>query len=162
MNKIAEIKRAILRIVDKLREQKYISDLAKDAAEIIRKRTRLGFGVGSDGAPRHKLPALKPSYVRQRERFRRLSGNTRPGKSNLTRTGQLLDSLRGRYKSKGKGEVYVQSNRDDGKTNDEIAFHVSGKRPFAHLSNSEINQLKNKVRKDLKAEVNKILQRIKR
>jgi hypothetical protein len=71
------------------------------ARELIVKRTRLGYGVEDNFAPRKKLGALKASYVKQRSMFEGLDSTTRPKKSNLTRTGEMLESLESKYVRKG-------------------------------------------------------------
>jgi hypothetical protein len=63
--------------------------LLTEIPDRIRIRTRLGNGL------KGKLRALKPSYIKFRERFSELSTETRTNKSNLTLTGEMLYSIIG-------------------------------------------------------------------
>lgn len=127
---------------------------SKDAAERIKKRTRLGYGVegGVRGGQRERLGKLSDSYIATRKKARRsgkLSSATSPKRSNLTFTGQLLDSLRGMVKG-NKIIVYLKKNRDDGKTNPQVAGYVeNGGRPFFELTDKEVKGLRNNIKKDL-------------
>lgn len=60
----------------------------------IRKRVRSGYGVQGDFKPKQKLDALSPRYIDARKRFKGLDSTTRPGKSNLTLTGQMLRTFK--------------------------------------------------------------------
>ncbi len=75
-----------------------VGDFAKD---LIVKRTRLGYGVDSPLKDKSKLAKLKQSYILDRQKFSGLSSLTRPNRSNLTRTGSMLDSMRAKYVRKG-------------------------------------------------------------
>lgn len=97
--------------------------ITSDYIELLKqrliKRTQLGIGVDPNTGDAMKLPPLSDSYKEQRQgkvryytdkagkkirvtksknttdyvKKPRLSGNTKPAKSNLTATGQLLNSL---------------------------------------------------------------------
>lgn len=142
-----------------------VEKILKEAKVIVRRRTLLGFGVPRNGGSRERLKPLSQSYKDQRSgriiffrdkqgrvravpangNFRsrlKLSPKTTVSKSNLTLTGQLLDSLQARITGPGKGEIRPTGVRDDGLTNEEVAnFVQEAGRVFLNLSNNEIKQL---------------------
>ena len=128
--------------------------IAEDAAERIKRRTRLGYGVkdGRRSGKRERLKETKESYRKARARDKkrgRLSSTTTVKKSNLTRTGQLLASIRGR--SSGTAAIIeTKGGRDDGRSNSEVAGYVAENgRPFFELTDKELKGLRNTIKKDL-------------
>lgn len=113
-------------------------------ASIIAKRTRLGYGVKRNYGEKAPLKKLKESTILQRTKFAKsgkLSQLTRPGKSNLTRTGQLLDSLKVISVRDGEIRITPEGQRDDGKTNLEVArYQEEAGRIFNRISKAEFNQ----------------------
>jgi len=131
-------------------------------ANLIKKRTRLGYGVKEEGADKQKLAALSKPYIKIRKDSRKnlrgvLSSETSPSKSNLTFTGQLLNAILGRNKGIGKGEVYIKEQRNDGVKNSDIVEGQEKKqgRPFFYISKLEKQQLKNAAAKDLRDYIKK-------
>lgn len=145
--------KAISRAISKSKMTKYMRALAA----IIKKRTRLGFGVAKDGASKKKLKGLSSKYIDKRKKSR-LSSQTRPGRSNLTFTGQMLDALTGGGEKEGPGVVFLEENRNDDKKNSDIAEWNEDKgRPFLYISKAERKQLEKKVRDDIKKSISKVL-----
>lgn len=139
--------------------------ICKFVADMIIRRTRLGFGVRDNGEKREKLAELKgrpkpyKSTIQRRETLKergQLSNETTPTKSNLTMTGQMLNAISYKVKKLG-GIIFIKdSTRRDGKnTNKEIAEYVSKNRPFFHLSDSEIRQLKREAVKLVRSKLKK-------
>ncbi len=120
--------------------------VAEKAIEIIRTRTRLGYGVGpgtSGTGDRFKLASLSSSYILHRKRNAgRLSSFTSPSRSNLTFSGQMLQSMTAVFLAPGSVVIDFTGSRSDGEDNAQIAKYVSGKRPFLNLSKNEVEQLK--------------------
>lgn len=118
------------------------------AVDLIVKRTRLGFGVKKNGGKRFRLASLTEGYVKQRKKGG-LSSFTRPKKSNLTRTGQMLESVKILKLSRGVITVGPQGKRNDGKSNDDIAIWNAKRkgRSFIYISDNEYNQLRRAYRK---------------
>jgi hypothetical protein len=143
--------------VETLRSPAGMKKIGLRAVEMVRLRTRLGYGVAKQGAVKERLKSLSRPYVGQRAEFKGLSDLTSPGKSNLTRTGQMLDSLD--VKSTGTGTVKYgpTGERDDGLSNQEVAGYVSEKRPFVNLSNVEEKRIQDSIGKDLREEMQKNL-----
>jgi hypothetical protein len=108
--------------------------LGQLAVDMVRQRTRLGYGVESFGGPQQKLKPLAPRTVDNR-RKKQLHGDTSPRKSNLTATGELLDSIDFRI-SGGKIEVFITGPR-----NQKITEYVSEERPFFALTKPQVSRL---------------------
>jgi hypothetical protein len=117
-----------------------LQTLAERAVEMVRTRTRLGYGVSGEtfGGAQQKLEKLAKSTVDKRRRLSkqgRLSGQTTPARSNLTETGELLDSIQFRIRGP-RVEVFIGGGR-----NQQVASYVSDARPFFTLSQSEVSRL---------------------
>jgi len=104
----------------------------------IKKRTRLGYGVKAENEKQERLAGLSPNYVKRRKNLD-LNSETRPGKSNLTRTGQMLDGIEAQRLGEGEYRFFINGNRNDSDlSNDEVATFVEkAGRPFFHLSKTE-------------------------
>lgn len=86
IQKIESIKKEVL-------SQKNMQAIADSVADSIKLRTRSGKGVDEQGNLT-KLDPLSDEYVETRKRKRnKLSPYATPKKSNLTATGQMLDSI---------------------------------------------------------------------
>ncbi len=131
------------------------------AAGMIKLRTRLGSGVAYDGADKQKLKSLKPSTVDRRSKLKeagRLSGETSPRKSNLTQSGQLLDSVQVTNAGVATVSVGPKGGRDDGLTNQKVAEYVTdGGRPFNSLSKIETKRLHDEVKRNLREAIKRVL-----
>lgn len=138
-----KLMKAIIATENELKSRKNMKILAEMSAEIVRDRTRvLGKGVQKRGGYRKDLAPLTKSTIEKRRRNKKLHPSTSPSRSNLTETGQMLDGLYGKSDRKGEGEIAIKSRRKGTtKTNDEVAFFVSGKRPFLDLSSAELKKL---------------------
>lgn len=128
-----------------------LSSLGDFIARMIRVRTRLGYGV--NGNSKKKLKALKESTIEQRER-EDLYEETTPRRSNLTRSGQMLNSITKKITKINFLTVLVpKTDRSDSdKTNADIAYYneLKGRKFFA-LTDSEINQIKREAVKLIKS-----------
>jgi len=115
------------------------------ATELIVKRTRLGYGVDESLGKKAKLAPLSQKYIKSRKMFDGLSELTTPKRSNLTRTSQMLYSIRSVVKG-NTVKIEPSGTRDDGKRNKDIArYNQEGgrgrpKRIFMNLSSLEFKQ----------------------
>ena len=134
--------------------------IVREAAEFARAkivtRTRSGKGIGENG----DAVALKPlsdSYKQQRagklafftdeegvvhpytpKRKPKLSTFASPGKSNLTFSGQMLDSLKVISATIGKAVIAPTGRRTGSKlSNKQVSDYVSEERPYLGLTNAE-------------------------
>lgn len=130
----------------KTREQ--MKDLAEFSIGLIVKRTRLGYGVNKNLGQRSPLRRLSANYVLSRRRFSGLAESTTAGKSNLTRTGQLLSSMQIVSSRPGYVVIGPRGIRSDGKRNEKIAEYQKAQgRIFNNLSLNEYKQLIRHYRK---------------
>lgn len=142
------------KIYEQLEEPAQMEVFGEFIAERIRQRTRLGFGVAKPGANPEPLAALKPSTKEARKR-KKLNAKTSEGFSNLTETGQLLDSIKVTKVKKGSALVGPEGSRMDGKNNRDIGYYQTigdpkknrEKRPFNNVSRAEKAGLKNFIAK---------------
>ncbi len=155
---IEALKRKIETARDKVLDE--IEDVGEDAAALIKKRTRLGYGVSEHGARKEKLKPLADSYKKQRRgeiTFRKkdgytypikprekpkLSSNTTAKRSNLTYSGEMLDDLHAKKTKTNTVEITFKTKESKKK-----AEYVSETRPFNFLSSSEIKQIREKIQK---------------
>jgi hypothetical protein len=171
--KIQAMKEAITDIGKPANMRKYGEQLAG----MIRLRTRLGSGVSSPGADKEPLKPLAESTIQARKgkiafyeapngkripypRSKshdpvKLSEFTTPSKSNLTRTGQLLDSHG--VKSVSQGSVTIGptgTRKPEGKivlTNQQVSkFVTEGGRPYASPSRIEVKRINDQMKRDLR------------
>ena len=130
--------------------QKY----AEQAADQIKTRTRLGYGVdgGDRGGKRYSLKTVKRTekYERYRQRSKKLNRTvTTPKRHNLSFTGQLLNALYGKAQG-SKMYVYLRPERDGKAQNDEIAkYQEKQGRYFFELTDKEVNGLRKDIKQDL-------------
>ncbi len=114
--------------------------LGQFALEIIRDRTREGFGVPKSGGAEKPLKKLSPAYRKQR-RGMKLSSFTTPDKSNLTLSGAMLASLRVFTK---KGELTISPTGTDKKgisNQDKANWQEDLGRIFLRLSQDEMERV---------------------
>jgi hypothetical protein len=137
-------------------------DVGNFAANMVRLRTRLGSGVDAEGSSKAKLKALSPKYVEARKKMK-LSPLTSARKSNLTKTGQLLDSIGAINPSLDGVEVGPIGVRKEGHiTNEQVGEYVTkGGRPFNNLSNVELKRIQEFMRKELQSKLEKALSKFK-
>jgi hypothetical protein len=113
------------------------------ALNLIVKRTRLGYGVKENFGERYRFPKHSPAYIVRRRSFAGLSGTTSPSKSNLTFTGQLLESTKVIKVEQGKIFIGPSGRRDEGRlTNPGLAAILEEKgRVYNRVSQNEFNQI---------------------
>ena len=155
-----DFKKNTNKILDKLEDE--MDDVGDDIVDLIKNRTRKGYGVDKNYGSKQKLAPLKESYKEYRKRYRsQLGGGAKPTKSNLTFSGSMLDSL----KAKVKGlSVLVRPTGQDSKgvPNLQKAGQLTkgGKhmkaRPFLFLSQIEINRIAKDIRKRVASIIDKL------
>lgn len=142
-----DLKKILSKLSDTVQEsvnKKTMEAVGEFTKDLVVKRTRLGYGVDENFGEKSKFADLSTSYVLARKRNSGLSSLTRPKKSNLTKTGQLLDSIRAKYVRKGVILITPTGTRTDGKSNLNIAQYNADspkKRIFNRVSQKEFNQV---------------------
>lgn len=120
--------------------------LSKEITTSIQTRTRLG--RDKDNRP---FDGLADSTEKTREKSKsKLSSKTRPGKSNQTFTGQMVDSIKMTVeKTKNSLKFWggFDNSRDDGKSNSEIhEYNVMRGRDFYGLAPYQIKLVQRLIR----------------
>lgn len=129
--------------VNESRRPDIFKHLGEFSIKLITRRTRLGYGVDEFLAPKRRLKPLSEKYVKQRSKSR-LSSFTSPKRSNLTRSAQMIDSLKIIRQTKSSVVIGPTGNRkeDSTITNQEIAqYNAENGRSFMQLSDLEYAQV---------------------
>lgn len=153
--------------------------LGLDAERLIFKRVKAGFG--SKDGKKTRLKKLSRSYVDFRKGnvffFTRnnkvipakpKSGNRprlgvfgKPGKSNLTFSGQLLNAQVVNANQTGfKISVRRSSRRGDNKTNQQVQEIVEAERPYFSLTRDENRIIEKKWTQIVRKELDKLLRKV--
>lgn len=175
-NEFDSFAKKLIAATQELGKSSNMQKIGEAAKDIIKKRTRLGYGVEATGEERVSLKPLSNDYKEYRKELGktkkakmkasqlkagesvklskkdkkrassesniRLSDATSPTKSNLTLTGQMLDSLTARA-SEGSVSIKASGSRNDGKTNEDVAGYAEdGGRRFLDLAKGDLNQLR--------------------
>lgn len=156
--KLKQLQDKVIKTIENLEASEFFEKIP----DVIRDRTRNGYGITKDGGKIKLLPKLKPSTILRRERLDRngqLSSETAPFFSNITETGTTLDALK--FKKVGKKYVIDFDNRRkrNGKSPTEIkdALEKIGF-VFFGLAAEEREQLEQNLAKKINKEIKKIFQ----
>lgn len=133
MNELRKVISAIVDIVKDTKED-IKTPLGELGRRMIKERTRQGRGVKN--GQEISLEELLPSTKEIRRKYKKLSPETSPSKSNLTESGKLLDNMTLRETKNG---VTIGTQR--GSRNRDKAKYVQEKRPFMEFSEKEENKL---------------------
>lgn len=138
--------------------------IGKEMIDMIQNRTRLGYGVEKNGGTKKKLTKLSGVYKKQRNYAKKqgkLSNTTKPSKSNLTKSGAMLSSLKYKVnKSKLLVKVAPTGIDADGISNAKKAeWQATAKvvRKFLHLSKNEIKRIEELLEDELDKLVRKLI-----
>lgn len=144
--------------LNKLLNPSFLNQLGLEAKNIIYKRTKSGYGVKN--GIKSKLKPLSPAYILQRKG--KVGFTTKDGKevnfkikkpilgsfasaqrSNLTKSGQMLDSITFKVTKNGVTVYIPDSKRSDtDKSNSEIAkLNQDNGRNFFELSDDEVTKI---------------------
>ncbi len=177
----ARIEAALREVIPKIKSADNMRKIGEQACAMIKLRTRLGSGVEGNGKDKAKLKPLTKSTIEQRKGNLafyvgpsgtpipykpdangakvKLHSDTSPSKSNLTRTGQLLDSEQVTSVGYGKVEVGPKGARYDGKaSNEQVGEWVSkAGRAYNYLSKVEVKRLQDGIKKQLRDLLKRVL-----
>lgn len=140
------------------KQNKVMKSLGLEAIDIVLERTRKGFGVKRTGGNRRKLKPLSKRYIEFRRKNRsRLGKAGRITKSNLTFTGQMLESVKIIKSRNGVLEIGPSGIRDDRKRNADVGRWVTQQgRPFMNLGRAEISSLQRFIREEMERRIRRI------
>lgn len=157
-DKFTEIRKRIKEAADKAMNRAFRNALSKLMAKQMRIRTRVGKGVKEFEGPTYSLSSVKRTakYEKLRTRWKKsgdLASSTSPRKHNLTKSGELLDSIYGKATTDGFS-INVRDERTDGKRNSKI---IDGQRKlgreFLNLSKAEMRQMRRAIRKKITQQI---------
>ena len=128
-------------------DQKFMTDLLEETKFDIIKRTLMGYGTSGQYQKKQKLKPLSKNYIKFRKESKGiLSSKTKATKSNLTFTGQMLDSLYLKKSSVGYGEIAINDQRNDGEKNSDIVRQNAKRgRPFFFVTDLEYKRMLQKM-----------------
>lgn len=139
------------KVRDELESKKRMKQLGAKAAELIKKRTQLGWGVDKQGGKKAKLDKLSDGYKKFRKK-NKPTGKSTPSKSNLTYSGDMLDDLEAKHAKDNKVTIGFSSTKSEKKA----GWAKDGGREFNNLSKSEQKQLEQFLDEELKKILKKI------
>lgn len=148
-----DLENKLSRLIDSVGDAATMDKVGKTLAKTVKTRTRRGFGVKNTGGSSKKLNKLSNPYKKQRKGLKRkgiLSAETTPAKSNLTKTGQLLDSVKGDGK-KGEARIYIDGQQNVKKAQDQ----AQAGREFMNLNKAEIKDAIDILEQDLNSDIKK-------
>jgi len=175
---MADINKQIDKLIKKLEELPEVIDeytktedfkaMAQSIVDGIVKRTRLGYAVKKFNGARGKFVGLAKSTIENRKRYQSnlKKDSTSVKRSNLTATGEMLDSMKWESKD-NKIIIYLEgdhkktlSGKPPNKSikNSELAkFMEEGDssrnrpaRPFFNLSNTEVDLIRKQIARDIR------------
>lgn len=117
-----------------------MSEVGELVRDLVKSRTKKGFGVAEPEGKATRLKGLSESYKKRRRTLKKqgkLDQSTSPTKSNLTQTSQMLDSVKSKA-STAKAEVFL----DNEKAQRKAELQANDNREFMNLSKSEVNKIK--------------------
>jgi hypothetical protein len=154
--KLQQLRKELSNAIDRFEASEFFEKMP----DVIRERTRNGYGITGDNGKIVSLPDLAESTIMRREYLERkgeLSNETTPFLSNFTESGTTLDALK--FKKEGKKYVLSFDNRRKrkGKTPEQIKNYGEEKGfKFFGLAKSEREQLMKNVSEKLEKAVKKI------
>lgn len=143
-------------------DKRVFKELGELARLILYRRVKSGYGVNKiptskdEKVDKAKLLQLSSPYIRYRERLKSRGfkfgdfGKPTSRLSNLTLTGQMLDSLKVSLSINGF-VLEISGTRSDGESNDNIATWVQEQgRPFFALTDPEVKIIEKEYQKYLR------------
>jgi hypothetical protein len=137
--KIDEFPKHLQKVVQEAVNKIDMQEIGDTLAQEIKLRTRLGYGLDTQGGTQSKLKPLSEPYKKARKKMK-LSSETRPGKSNLTQTGEMLDSIKAEVNN---GKITITFKNQFSK--DKARWNTEKGRPFMAISKVQITKLKNRI-----------------
>jgi len=154
------------------KNRRLLREMVDIAVTRIKQQTRAGNELTvEDGKPgrKYKQPPLSEKYKKFRKAVKARGGVTqrtgkrvdpkhfRPGVSNLTFTGQLMDSIKGTINVQaGKITVFPSGKRDDGLTNKQVTEDLAERgREYLGMDEKGAQRINKVVLKELRRNIRK-------
>lgn len=160
-------------IKNKVADDKFLTQVATQMRDDIYDTVKSGKHIGNGKTK--SLPGLASSYIKYRRKYQALGGYTgnlfSPGKSNLTFTGQMLESMLALKNSREKtASVKVPatmrqpptniSNRkikpQRQLTNADVARSVAERTPFLGITQTALKQIIKDTINDLRTKISRV------
>jgi len=172
-----KVTKALDSTVREIVSQAFLKVLAEKARQIIYRRTKSGKGVNPSSGSEQTLKALSPRYIEYRKgnfsfttkkKGKKVTANAKkprlgefgsPSKSNLTLTGEMLDSIQIKIQKYGFLLYFPNTKHKWSKrvTVRQLAQYVQENgRPFFSLSQGEIRVLLKAVQDDVRKQLRRI------
>lgn len=116
-----------------------LKEIGQYLADDIKLQTRLGYGVDAQGEDKKRLAPLSEGYIKQRRKMK-LSNMTTAKRSNLTQTGEMLDSIKGVVRD---DKITLTFSNQFSK--DKARWNTDKGRAFMNLSKTQILKLQKKI-----------------
>jgi hypothetical protein len=127
------------------------NEIGKKTADNIKTRTKLGKGLEDNNKNTKSLKPLSEGYKKKRKGLKKqgkLAVDTTPAKSNLTQTGDMLNSIK--YEaSNNEVRIYIEGSSNNKKATDQ---EQQG-RKFMRLSKAEIKDVVDIIEKELERQI---------
>jgi len=134
------------RLLKKITSARSLRSIGQMSIKIVKDRTReKGQGVDKPGGRLKTLKAVTPEYAKQREKTRRHPKAAKGRRSNLTRTGALINKLKIVKIDKNKHLLFI-GWKDLENQMKAVGQEAQG-RPFLYLSASEAVKVRNDFNK---------------
>lgn len=147
-----EFAKQIKEIQDRLFQNPQVWEkVGQFTVDLIKKRTRLGYGVSAPGEVKQALKPLSPGYVKHRKKHPP-KGPSTPSKSNLTYTGKMLEDIGYRILNNHDIEIYITTDE----SNQKALWNEENGRKFLNISNTEYEQIRNYIEKLLNDEITRL------
>lgn len=145
-------------VFEKSLQTEKLDDIKDFLVNRVQSSTRAGKDLSREGAPQ---PDLSPGYIRMREKILESksikvdSKFFRVDRSNLTLTGQMLESLKGLVKPRNREiEIFVDGTRNDGKSNSEVAKDLAKRgRTFLGIDTLGIKRVRKMILDELRRQI---------
>lgn len=162
MAELKDLTKYLKRVERDIYNASFTKELAEESRDLIYRRTKSGIGVNAEGlkpeqTKKRQLKPLSPNYIDLRRKTGVPGKFGSPSESNLTYTGQMLESIEVKSSDRDFSIEIPATRRDDGKTNKQVAGFVrKGGRPFFALVKDEVTILEKKVRDVVRGLLRKI------
>lgn len=155
MSSLKNMQRELINAIEGAVNKQMMKTFGEEGVEIIKKRTLRGTGLtDSEEGKAERFPSHKPNTITRRKLHKKkgeLSSDTSVRKSNLTKTGQMLQSTVSRA-SNGSFTIELGSRKDKNKA---IALLQDG-RVFIGFTKNEINKLRKKIKEKMSQNLDRV------
>lgn len=153
---LKQLQARVIRTIENLEASEFFEKIP----DVIRERTRNGYGITKNGGEMTTLPKLKESTISRRvslDNQGRLSNKTAPFFSNLTESGQMLDDLKFIKVKKTYTIGWDERRKRNGLSPTELKDELEKKGfKFFGLTADERKTLEEQVFKKIEKEIKKI------